>query len=66
MAAGVGRTLTDADAEAIARAIVRVLRDERAANRKPTREPEPVISETDRAAARAYARRLGLHVKTKR
>jgi len=60
------RTLTDADAEAIARALVRVLSAEKRAQKRPLRDPEPVVSETDRAAARAYARRLGLHVRSNR
>ncbi len=55
------RTITDADATAIAQAIVRELADRKP--KKKAREPEPTVSETDRAAARAIARRLGLHVR---
>lgn len=57
------RTLTAADVTAIARAVVRELRAVREAERKPQRPPEPEFSETDRAAARAIARRHGLHVR---
>jgi len=60
------RTITDADADAIAAALVRHLRDEREADRaeraRRTAE-EPAVTDIDRARARAIARKHGLLVR---
>ena len=61
MAADLSAADIDAIADAVVRKLVKMREAERAA--KP-RAPEKQISETDRAAARAIARRLGLHVRT--